>query len=193
MTAIVMIFEMTRNYSVIVPMIIAVALAAGVRRALIRETIYTIKLRHRGHRIPQDRHANLYLVQQAASALEAEFIVAETGVSLLNLLSTFQTDATLILPVVVVQGNRICGVVPPRAGLWPTAFNNPSSTIDAVATRDYVLAHEGDALERVFERMKRHKKSLALVVRGQGVPRVDDIKGVITKTIIADAVIDAAD
>ena len=55
MTAIIMVFEMTRDYAVIVPVIVAVAVAAGVRRALIPETIYTIKLRHRGHRIPKER------------------------------------------------------------------------------------------------------------------------------------------
>ena len=49
MTAIIMVFEMTRDYAIIVPVIVAVAVAAGVRRALIAETIYTIKLRHRGH------------------------------------------------------------------------------------------------------------------------------------------------
>jgi len=50
MTAIVMIFEMTRDYAIIVPVIVAVAIAAGVRRALINETIYTIKLRVSGRR-----------------------------------------------------------------------------------------------------------------------------------------------
>src|SRR5271169_2060680 len=43
MTAIVMVFEMTRDYAIIVPVIVAVAVAAGVRRGLIPETIYTIK------------------------------------------------------------------------------------------------------------------------------------------------------
>ena len=86
MTAIVMIFEMTRDYAVIVPVIIAVAFGSGVRRALIRDTIYTIKLRHRGHHIPQDRHANLYLVQQARAIMETEFIVAEPGAKLLDVL-----------------------------------------------------------------------------------------------------------
>ena len=70
MTAIVMVFEMTRDYAIIVPVIVAVAVAAGVRRALIPETIYTVKLRHRGHRIPKERHANLYLVQQAQDVME---------------------------------------------------------------------------------------------------------------------------
>ncbi len=76
MTAIIMVFEMTRDYAIIVPVIVAVAVAAGVRRALIPETIYTIKLRHRGHRIPKERHVNLYLVQQAQDIMERRFILA---------------------------------------------------------------------------------------------------------------------
>ena len=67
MTAIVMVFEMTRDYAIIVPVIVAVAVAAGIRRALIGETIYTIKLRHRGHRIPKERHINLFLVTSRPS------------------------------------------------------------------------------------------------------------------------------
>ena len=79
MTAIVMIFEMTRDYAIIVPVIVAVAIAAGVRRALIYETIYTVKLRHRGHRIPKERHINLYLVQQAQDVMERAFLVVAAG------------------------------------------------------------------------------------------------------------------
>src|SRR5580704_10691384 len=82
MTAIVMVFEMTRDYAIIVPVIVAVAVAAGVRRALISETIYTIKLRHRGHRIPKERHVNLYLVMQAQDIMERRFILAKAGISL---------------------------------------------------------------------------------------------------------------
>ena len=82
MTAIVMIFEMTRDYAIIVPVIVAVAVAAGVRRALIGETIYTIKLRHRGHSIPKERHVNLYLEQQAQDIMERRFILAKAGTSL---------------------------------------------------------------------------------------------------------------
>src|SRR6201992_4108008 len=84
MTAIVMIFEMTRDYAIIVPVIVGVAVAAGIRRALIGETIYTIKLRHRGHRIPKERHINLYLVKEAQDIMERRFIVAKAGTSIKN-------------------------------------------------------------------------------------------------------------
>ena len=51
-------------------------MAAGVRRALVGETIYIVKLRHRGHRIPKERHINLYLVKQAQHIMERRFILA---------------------------------------------------------------------------------------------------------------------
>ena len=53
MTAVTMIFEMTRDYDIVLPMILAVALALGVRRLLSRENIYTLKLVRRGHPIPE--------------------------------------------------------------------------------------------------------------------------------------------
>ena len=38
MTAVTMIFEMTRNYDIVIPMIVSVALTIGVRRMLRRKT-----------------------------------------------------------------------------------------------------------------------------------------------------------
>jgi CIC family chloride channel protein len=49
----VMIFEMTLDYSSIIPIIIAVAISYGVRRFFFRESFYTMKLIRRGHHIPE--------------------------------------------------------------------------------------------------------------------------------------------
>ena len=48
MTAVLIIVEMTGQYSLIMPMMLAVVLATGVSRFLTRATIYTEKLRRRG-------------------------------------------------------------------------------------------------------------------------------------------------
>ncbi len=119
MTAIVMIFEMTRDYAIIVPVIVAVAVAAGVRRALIGETIYTIKLRHRGHRIPKERYSNLYLVKQAQDIMERRFILAKAGTTLNEALVAEDEDD--LRAIVVERDGRIVGLVPPRSGLWREA------------------------------------------------------------------------
>ena len=128
MTAIVMIFEMTRDYAIIVPVIVAVAVAAGVRRALIGETIYTIKLRHRGHRIPKERHVNLYLEQQAQDIMERRFILAKAGTSLKEALGAESADD--LRAIVVEREGRIVGLVPPRSGLWMESIRNPEIPID---------------------------------------------------------------
>jgi chloride channel protein, CIC family len=193
MTAIVMIFEMTRDYAIIVPVIVAVAFGSGIRRALISDTIYTIKLRHRGRQIPQDRHANLYLVQQAKSIMEAEFIVAEPGARLLDVLNAAPIGGKVTPPIVVVNKDHITGIVPVRSEHWPRALRDPMVTVAALAKADYVLARETDLLSRVFERMNRHGGSAVIVVGGKGVPRRGDIRGVITKRSIADAVIRSAE
>ena len=56
-TGTVMIFEMTRDYTVIMPVILTVALAAAVRNWLSPATIYTMKLVRRGETVPQGLQA----------------------------------------------------------------------------------------------------------------------------------------
>lgn len=189
LTAIVMIFEMTRDYAVVLPMIIAVGIGSGVRRLLIQDTIYTIKLRHRGHRIPEDRQANLFLVQQANSVMAEAFIIAESGSLLRDLLSSFENSRNGSTPVVVVSNDAIRGVVAPNSDLWLAVLRTPTRTIDDIARNDFILVRETDLLVNVLERMKRRSKSMALVCGGEGIPRRDDVKGVITKNSIAEAAI----
>ena len=53
MAAIVMIFEMTLDYTVIVPMTLTVAISYAVRKSVMSDSIYTRKLVLRGSRFPR--------------------------------------------------------------------------------------------------------------------------------------------
>ncbi len=191
MTAIVMVFEMTRDYAIIVPVIVAVAVAAGIRRALIGETIYTIKLRHRGHRIPKERHINLYLVKQAQDIMERRFIVARAGTSLKEAISLEEPDD--LRAIIVEREGRIVGLIPPRSGLWRASHSNPDLLVERFVEGHAVICRDVDLLSLVFARLKRHRSGAAIVFRGVKRPRVQDIVGVITKRAIADTVIDSYD
>ena len=189
MTAIIMIFEMTRDYAIIVPVIVGVAVAAGVRRALIGETIYTIKLRHRGHRIPKERHINLYLVKQAQDIMERRFILAKAGTSLNEALGT--EESSDLPPVVVEREGRIVGLIHPRSGLWMESKSHPDRLVDDFVESRVVVCRDVDLLSLVFARLKRHKTGAAIVFAGEDRPRARDIVGVITKRAIADTVIES--
>jgi len=189
MTAIVMVFEMTRDYAIIVPVIVAVALAAGVRRALVGETIYTIKLRHRGHRIPKERHINLYLVKQAQDIMETGFIVARAGTTLKD--AMLPDDIDDVRPIVVEREGRIVGLIPPRSGLWLEARTNPEVRVEKFVESRLVICRDEDLLSMAFARLRRHRAGAAVVFRGTSRPRISDVVGIITKRAIADAVIDS--
>ncbi len=75
MTAVTMIFEMTRDYDLVMPIIVAVALAIGMRRLLSLENIYTVKLVGRGHIVPKALHANMFLVRRAGEVMERDVAV----------------------------------------------------------------------------------------------------------------------
>ncbi len=188
MTGIIMIFEMTRDYAIIVPVIVAVAVAAGVRRALISETIYTVKLRHRGHRIPKERYMNLYLVRQAQDVMERQFILAKAGATLNEVIDAEVEDD--LRAIVVEREGRIVGLVQPRSGLWREARTNPTALVDRFVEKRPALCRDTDVLSLALARLKHHRSGAAIVFRGEGRPRARDVVGVITKRAIADAVID---
>jgi CIC family chloride channel protein len=185
------VFEMTRDYGIIVPVIVAVAVAAGIRRSLIGETIYTVKLRHRGHRIPKERHINLYLVKQAQDIMERRFIVVKAGTTLREAMVADDKDDTRA--IVVEREGRIVGLIPPRSGLWRESRSNPDLLVESFVEKRVVVCRDIDLLSLVFARLKRHRSGAAIIFHGVERPRVHDIVGIITKRAIADAVIDSYD
>src|SRR5262249_46202428 len=87
MTAVAMVFEMTRDYDIVLPMILAVAVGLGVRRVLSRENIYTMKLVRRGHPIPRALHANMFLVRSARHAMDRDYLLVDEATTFEEFLS----------------------------------------------------------------------------------------------------------
>ena len=188
MTAVTMIFEMTRDYDIVMPMIVAVAVAVGVRRLLSRENIYTIKLVARRHYIPKALHANMFLVRPASDVMEKNFLVMpyETNFDVFLRQPEFHG---LMQHVVVTRGGHIAGVLRVNTSLrrgLEGAYTGV--TLGEVASRRYIIAREDDIMFNTIGRMWRRNASMIVVVRGGGVPRVDDIVGLITKEHVADSV-----
>jgi CIC family chloride channel protein len=73
LTAIVMTFEQTRDYSVILPIILTVSLAHLVRIRLCPESIYTLKLTRRGAYVPQGLQAAITHRSHARRIMSTDF------------------------------------------------------------------------------------------------------------------------
>ncbi|MGH6680478.1 MAG: chloride channel protein [Bradyrhizobium sp.] len=188
MTAVTMIFEMTRDYDIVLPMIIAVAFSVGVRRVLSLESIYTLKLFRRGHVIPKALQANMFLVRRAKDVMDKDVVLAPADLRL---------DAFLAHPdhkgrlrhVVVTQDNRIVGVLRVNTALRQGLAEAGSDVrLRDVANRDFTIVRENDIVFDVIRRIWRRRAFMALVIAGSGIPRPENVLGAITKEHVADSV-----
>ena len=188
MTAVTMIFEMTRDYDLVMPSIVAVALAIGVRRLLSQENIYTVKLVGRGHFVPKALYANMFLVRRAHEVMQKDVTILPADSDFDAFLGQNAGESGF-KHLVVTRGNHICGVVRVNTGLRRGVEAAYSGVhCGDVAQRKFTVAREGDIMFDVVQRMARHEAVMAVVVKDNSRGRPSDIVGVISKEHIADSV-----
>lgn len=190
MTAVTMTFEMTREYDIVMPMILAVATSVGVRRLLSRENIYTLKLLRRGRAIPKALHANMFLVRHAREVMDPDIMVLAAEQSFDDFLREHEAEGRL-RHVVVTRGDQIFGVLRVNTGLRRgLETTHTGITLGEIANRDFTIVGDDMVASDVIERIWRKNAFMAVVVRGRGIPRADDVVGVITREHVANSVAD---
>jgi CIC family chloride channel protein len=187
MTAVTMIFEMTRDYNIVMPMILAVAASVGVRRILSRETIYTLKLARRGRNVPKALHANMFLVRHAREVMDTDVLVLPME-HRFDVFLKEHADEKRFRHVIVTQNGRVYGVIRINMDLRRLDGGHTDVLLGDVASRDFTIVGQDTIASEVIERMWRKNAVMAVVVKGRGVPRGCDVAGVITKEHIADSV-----
>lgn len=186
MTAVAMIFEMTRDYDIVLPMIIAVAFSLGTRRLLSPESIYTLKLARRGQIIPSALHANMFLVQSARQVMETHVLVLGADVPFRDLLGS--PDDPAFRHVVVTRNGKIHGVLRINTGLRrAVSRDDPSVMLGRLAQHNYIVVDASDAAFDVISQLRQRRATMAVVTSGNQ-SRPAHVSGVIAKEHIADAV-----
>ncbi len=186
LTAIVMIFEMTLDYSVVLPMTLTVAVSYGLRRALLAESVYTMKLARRGHPMPWALQANAHLVHHVTDMVidAATVLPASTPAGELVLDESADLPAEVVL---TADSGNVIGIV---ARSWALAHRDAlrgARTLADVARHDYVTVPSHAAIFEVLARMQAARASVAIVLQSKG-GRADAVLGIVTKAHLAEAV-----
>jgi CIC family chloride channel protein len=188
MTAVTMIFEMTRDYNIVLPMILAVALALGVRRILSRPNIYTMKLVRRGHAMPRALQANLFLVRSARDIMLRDVAILDEATTFATLLHMSE-HAGGLRHVVVTRQNHVVGMLRVNIDLrQAVGAAGATVTLGELVRRNFTVVREDAAMFDVITRMRRKDAAAALVIPRAGYADASRILGVITKEHIADSV-----
>ncbi|HVC86074.1 MAG TPA: chloride channel protein [Gaiellaceae bacterium] len=103
-TAVIIIFELTGDYRIILPLMFAIVVAAGISNLLSRDTIYTLKLRRRGIDILRGRGANLMQLLRVADAMQPLPAALPADTSLNEVIDRLSDAPTDGLPVTDAEG-----------------------------------------------------------------------------------------
>ena len=161
-TALMIVFELTGDYRIILPMMVAVALASGVARLLSEESIYTLKLRRRGIDLDERSPAlHEIAVREAMGAVPAPLAADDLLPTILHRLTADGVDA---LPV--VADGVYLGVVTTLDA--ETAAADPSPTAADLAVDVERIGPE-DELGSALAPLLRRDVEAVPVVSGGGV------------------------
>jgi CIC family chloride channel protein len=185
MAAIVMIFEMTLDYSVIIPMTVTVAISYGVRKLLSRESIYTMKLVRRGHTIPESLQANFQQLKRAREIMDTRFtpVAASNTLDDLAHIAAEQPDVSWFL---VTDADGVRGFLTKEAVLTPLCRLREAVTLGEIADRQYVTVAEDATLFDVMDSMRLGHVAVAMITQETRSVSPDRVKGLITKHQIGD-------
>ncbi len=170
-TSVVMIFEMTRDYNVIIPLIIAVSLAYAVRRWLLADSIYTLKLTRRGRVIPASIQSNLYLMRDALELIQVPFLSLDAGTRVEALRKQVHFGQP-VPHVVLVRNDRIIGIVTADT-LRPRLRNDVGSgamPLVDLADGHYTVLEDTTQVVDLIGRLRAEASRVAVLVHGDTDP-----------------------
>jgi len=109
-TAILIIFEMTGNYKIILPMMITCILSTVVAISLKNGSIYTVKLLRRGIDISGGLEQNILKALKVKQIMEGDVTTVPEGMALINLINTFKIKDVAYLHV-VNENRELTGII----------------------------------------------------------------------------------
>jgi len=157
-TAVLIVFEMSNDYKLILPLMLATVLSTLLAEYLFTESIYTLKLRLKGINLQQGRDVDIMQGILVREAMTADAYVVEEDLPLPELGQYFQQTHAHSFPV-VDKTHHLIGMVSitdyDRA-LEQGGVTNSRCVQDIATTGSLLIAYEdepmGDALQRLAVR-----------------------------------------
>ena len=181
LTSVVMLFEMTRDYNVIIPVILGVAFAYGTRILLYADSIYTAKLTRRGHFIPASMQTNLYMLRTAIDFINVPLMRVAAGSNVATLHDAIR-NVWPVPHVLVTNGEKLHTVLPsPMLRLQLRLHAASGATpIGDLKGSPYVVVRSDAQLFDIVATMRTQNRDVALITREGELQSVDDVLGVVT-------------
>jgi CIC family chloride channel protein len=182
MAAIVMIFEMTLDYNVILPLTITVAISYGLRKFLSPESIYTLKLVRRGHYMPEAMRKSSEDLKRARQLMLTPVITLPASMTLVDFARNIATSESTSY-FLVRENNKVCGVVSKQEALRSLHQREKRKTLGEIASKSYTTVSEEATFLDILNHLYANQAPVALVLDNKALTNgdLDHVIGLITK------------
>ncbi len=164
-TAILIVFEMSNDYRLILPLMLATVIATLLAETLFRDSIYTLKLRRRGILLSPTQDIDLMQGIAVSDVMSNEFETVPLAMSLADLVAAFESTHHHGLPV-VDQAGRLAGVISIRdleAGIKREGWEK-YTVADLATTQGVQVAFPDESMWRALRRLGISEISVLPVV-----------------------------
>jgi len=155
----IMLAEMTRDYPSMIPMIITCTTAYAVRKSIMHESIYTMKLLARHHTVPEGLHSAILTTERISDLMTRDFTVAAAG----------EPSAAGTTVVVPTDDGLVCSVL----------GSDSAEASSAQRALRYALVAEQTTPLAALAVLAETNAELVLVTRKADSQRADDIIGLL--------------
>jgi CIC family chloride channel protein len=180
-TAILILFEMTGDYRIILPLMLATVVSTILSTLLSKESIYTLKLTRRGVHLEQGRDVDVLQTVSVGELMETDFPAVVETLPLAELANEFVLQRVQSLPVLSSTG-ELSGMVTVSDLDRAIAAGHieGACTRDIATSSDLLLAHPDESIGTALRRLGvRDLNRLPVVARDSarpiGIVRRNDI------------------
>jgi len=171
LTAIILLFEMTDDYRIILPVMVATVVAIVVVRKMVGESIYTLKLRQQNIAYYAGVELQRVHAVTVAAAMRADVPTVRATSGVLSAITAAAGKRSPVLPVVDEAGALVGVVSLERLAAAAAAEERPASIAGLMhdARQTSILA--SDRLETVLARLGETDVNALVVVASEDEPR----------------------
>jgi CIC family chloride channel protein len=172
-TAILILFEMTGDYNIILPLMLATVVSALISRLLSTESIYTLKLTRRGIHLEEGQDVDVMQGVTVREAMSTEIDAVPLEMSLVELTDEFARTHHHGFPVVDGAADLI-GVVSIRdlEQALSAGTMDGKKVIDIATTEGLLVAYPDEPMWKALKRLGTRDVSRLPVVQGEGSRRL---------------------
>ncbi|MBI9093742.1 MAG: chloride channel protein [Sphaerochaeta sp.] len=170
LTSIIMIFEMTRNYQIMLPLMLGVMLSQFVTKLLYKDTMYTKKLARRGINIHFDKRISTFKMITVGQIMQKDIVSCSSSSSVKETLELMHKHNFGVLPV--IDCKDVLGTISYKE-LY-TAKPEQSERIEPLVNKKNITIPLTSNLYHALEMMQDSKGNILIVVNKE------DIMGLVT-------------